>query len=323
MPEALGNRRVEAGGQQQQEGRRRLAPWSYRVSRGRRLTAVLAAAVLAAIAAAVTLAAPARAAAGTWASWTRTGGSGGFTGTESVTGTGFPGATFTSDAARLTVPAGGAAYLNAATPPGTAFGSSQGRPYLNIGTASGDRTSTTTLTFDAPTPASGWAIVVGDVDADQVQIEATGPSGARVPVSGLGFQGAFNYCGGAPLPGTCGGVPGTDEPAWNPAAGVLRGNGADTSGASGWFEPGTAITSLTFRFSTLTPGTPIFQLWLVSLAQPSPPPTPSPSATATSASPSPPPPSPSPSASVSTTPSARPSPSRSLVPSPPLVPVTG
>lgn len=299
LPPTAGNRPAQAGA--------RWRRWGW-------LPAVLCCVA----ATAVVLAGPARAAAGTWGSWTAAGSSGGFTGTETLAGSGFPGGAFTSDATRLTTPTGASAFLNATTPPGTEFGSSQGHPYLNIGTASGDTLSTTTLTFDSPAPASGWAFVLGDVDADQVQIQATGPSGAAVPVSGLGFQGAFNYCNGTPLPSTCGGAPGTDEPTWLPAAGTLRGQRADTLGAAGWFEPNAAITSLTFRFATLTPGTPIFQLWLVSLQQPAPPasPTPSPTPTLTSATGPGRPPSPP-------APSRPPSPSRSSAPSRPLVPVTG
>jgi len=288
-------------------------------------------------AAAVVLAIPARAAAGTWTSWTMAGGRGGFTGTESAAGSGFPGGTFTSDTAKLAIPTGASAFLNASTPPGLVFGSSQGHPYLNIETAKGNTPSTTTLTFDPPAPSSDWAFVLGDVDADQVQIRATGPSGAILPVPALGFQSVFNYCNGTPRPSSCGGT-GTDKPAWDPATGTLKGNGADTSGASGWFAPSAAVTSLTFRFSALTPGTPVFQLWLVSLVQPSPSPSPAPTSSSpapTSSSPAPTSPSPAPASSgpaptSSPSPSASPSPpprppsaSRSLIPGLPPVPVTG
>ena len=306
----------------------------------------LVVAVAAVAAAAVALASPARAVPGTWATWTASGGSGAYTGTGSAAGTGFPDATFASDTVRLTVPGGASTFLNGATAPGAVYGSSQGSPYLNIGTAGGDATSTTTLTFATPTPGSGWAFVLGDVDADQVQVSATDASGAAVPVSGLGFQGSFNYCNGNPLPGACGGAPGTDEPSWSSVTSTLRGNGPDTRGASGWFAPSAAIKTLTFRFSRITPGTPIFQLWLVSLAQPAPTPTPTPTATSSpttpptstptptaTSSPTTPPtsaptPTPSPSASSApASPASSPSPSprvsRTLLPGPPLVPVTG
>ena len=220
-------------------------------------------------AAAAALAAPASAATGTWASWTMAGASGAVTGTELVAGSAFPGGTLTSDTVKLTIPTGASAFLNAFTPPGMVFGSSQGQPYLNIQTAKGNTPSATTLTFGSLTPAGDWAFVLGDVDADQVQVQATDPSGATLPASGLGFQGVFNFCNGTPLPSSCGGTS-TDEPAWDPATATLKGNGADTSGASGWFAPGAAIKSLTFRFSALTTGTPVFQLWLVSFPQPFP-----------------------------------------------------
>lgn len=39
--------------------------------------------------------------------------------------------------------------------------------------------STTTYTFATPTPAGGWGFVLGDVDADQVLVQATGPGAHR------------------------------------------------------------------------------------------------------------------------------------------------
>ena len=118
--------------------------------------------------------------------------------------TGFPAATYVSNSA------GGASvgrqngtntYLSATTPVGAKYGSSKDRPYLNLRPYSqnGAPASVTTYQFDRPTPSSGWTFVLGDVDADQVTITATGVGGVEVSPSDLGFRSVFNYC----TPGVC------------------------------------------------------------------------------------------------------------------------
>lgn len=53
-----------------------------------------------------------------------------------------------------------------------------------------------------------------------------------------------------------------DVPVWDPATATLRGNDAavDSDGATGWFEPTTALRTLTFTF-TRRAGFPVFQTW--------------------------------------------------------------
>ena len=97
-------------------------------------------------------------------------------GTMTIPATGFPTATFMSNSNTITNPGGAAAFLNATTPFGAFFGSSQGRPYLNVPAAPGALPSTVTYTFATPTPATGWGFNLGDIDADTVQIAATGPT---------------------------------------------------------------------------------------------------------------------------------------------------
>jgi hypothetical protein len=209
------------------------------------------------------------AATGGYASWSAGGGSGHFTAAMTPAAAGFPVGELSSDASRLTVPGGSSTFLGGDTPVGVVYGNSRDHGYLNIGTAAGNLTSTTTVTFAAPTPSSGWAFALGDIDADEVQISATGPGGRAVSASELGFQGTFNYCQSVPKPGACAGPgPFTDEPHWDAATATLRGNGADTTGAAGWFEPSTGLTSVTFRFSQIILGTPIYQLWLATLEVP-------------------------------------------------------
>ena len=112
---------------------------------------------------------------------------------------------------------------------------------VNVSTANGITTSTTKLAFDAPTPASGWAFALGDIDADQVEISGTDTAGHPLTAADLGFAGVFNYCAVSPKPGGCTGPgPFTDVPTWHPGSARLVGNGPDTFGASGWFVPAMA-----------------------------------------------------------------------------------
>ena len=204
------------------------------------------------------LAAPlASAAEAAYAEWDLDNGQGTVTVPGSLTGA------FATDASSVTTPAGAGTYLGAGTPFGQDFGSSRGHAYVVIRPATGGKPSTTTITF--ATPASNWGFALGDVDAETVQVSATGPDGNPVDV---GYQGAFNYCATTPKPSSCGSAPATDLPTWN--AGTLRGNGPDTAGASGWFRPAKPIASLTLRMTVLT-GKPVYQLWIA--AHPTPPPT--------------------------------------------------
>lgn len=159
-----------------------------------------------------------------------------------------------------------------ATPFGQVYGSSQNKGYLNLRPAADNAASPsiTTYTFASPTPAAGWGFVLGDVDADQVLVRATGPGGAAVAVGDLGFQGVFNYCDvPSPRPGSCSGVAAPfDLPTWDPATGILRGNAAalDTVGASGWFQPSVPLSTLSFAF-TQREGFPVYQTWFATLTR--------------------------------------------------------
>lgn len=186
---------------------------------------------------------------------------------------GFPAAHIATDSTNPSSPSGTSAFLNASTPFGQAFGSSQGDPYALLRLASGRRPSTTTVSFDTAPDAGSWGFALGDVDAENVRVAAYDASGGELPVSDLGFEDTFNYCDGSPLPGTCHGSRQTDRPRWDPATGTLKGNVADTDGASGWFQPGTRISKLVLT-ATLNAGIPAFQLWIAAhdQAEPTPPP---------------------------------------------------
>ena len=176
---------------------------------------------------------------------------------------GFPTATLSTTSSSTQVASGASAYLNASTPFGAEYGSSQNQPYVLLRTAKSNATSTTTLTFATPTTAGSWGFTLGDIDADLAALSATGANGQPLQPADLGFQSTFNFCQGKPLPSTCGGSTSTDQPHWNSTSGTLTGNVVDTSGASGWFRPGVAIKTLTIRF-TAQSGLPVYQLWAAS-----------------------------------------------------------
>ncbi len=203
-----------------------------------------------------------------YANWAQAGSSGAWTGTTTLSAAGFPVGALTSTSSALTIPTGASAFLSSDTPFGAVFGDSAGHPYANIGTATSQAPSTTTITFATPTPAAGWGFAVGDIDAGTVQIAATDTSNAVVPVAGLGWQSAFNYCATSPRPSSCTGPgPFTDQPTWDPGTATVIGSGTDTFGGAGWFEPTVALKSITFTFA-LQLGVPLFQLWLATLSVP-------------------------------------------------------
>jgi len=190
-------------------------------------------------------------------------------GSVTVPVTGFPAASVTTDSSSVLTPSGASAYLNASTPFGAVFGSSRNEPYALLRTKSGNGpggASTTTITFATPAAAEGWGFTLGDIDADAVQVSATGANGQPLSVADLGFQSTFNFCQGSPLPVTCAGNADTDVPVWNGVAGTLTGNVTDTNGASGWFRPTVPIKSLTIKYSGQT-GIPVYQLWVAALSR--------------------------------------------------------
>ncbi|KJQ52583.1 Serine-aspartate repeat-containing protein D precursor [Microbacterium sp. SA39] len=202
-----------------------------------------------------------------WATWQPLAGSAGaYTTTVQVAAQPELTATMTSDSrgGGVAVISGASTWLSEGTPIGAKYGSSRNQPYLNLRPKADNATgpSTTTYSFASPTPTSGWAFALGDIDADAVRIQAIGPDGQALDAAALGFQGGFNYCapGVAGKP-SCTGVA-TDVPAWDPAALTLTGNAAaaDTSGSAAWFEPAAPISSLTFFF-TRRSGFPVYQTW--------------------------------------------------------------
>ncbi|QIG43355.1 hypothetical protein G5V58_11785 [Nocardioides anomalus] len=206
---------------------------------------------------------PAQALSNLWATWTPiTGTANDYALRMQQASPGFPGASVASDSrAGAQLVSGASTFLGPGTPPGATYGTSRNSPYLNLRPLADRPTSpsTTTYTFDHPTPDTGWAFVLGDVDADQVEVRAVDATGARVSAAEVDswFRGPFNYAGGA------------DQPTWDAASSTLVGNPTrtDTDGASGWFEPDVRLSALTFVF-TQRAGFPVYQTWFVSRARP-------------------------------------------------------
>lgn len=208
-----------------------------------------------------------------WATWQPLAGSAGaYTTTVEVAAQPAIIATMTSDSrgGSVGVISGASTWLSEGTPIGAKYGSSRDLPYLNLRPKADNATSpsATTYSFDSPTPSSGWAFALGDIDADSVRIQAIGPDGQALDATELGFQSSFNYCapGVAGKPSCTGAA--DDVPTWDPATLTLTGNAGaiDTSGSAAWFEPAAPISSLTFFF-TRRSGFPVYQTWFVSQAR--------------------------------------------------------
>lgn len=190
------------------------------------------------------------------------------TGTITITDAkGFPAAAIESNSKGTTGPAS-AAWLDTWTPPGAVYGSSKTKQYLNLGPISSTQPSTTTYTFETPTPASGWMFAFGDVDAEALEISAKDSSGNPVSMSDLGHKSNFNYCNNASgLPTSCGGAQATVTPNWDNSTGRLEApTSVDTNGSSAWFEPTVSLSSLTVK-SISRSGFPVYQTWFAALGR--------------------------------------------------------
>ncbi len=207
-----------------------------------------------------------------WADWDPLAGSANhYTTTMRLPAQGFPAASVASDSrsGSVGVQTGSSMWFGPTTPVGVKYGSSQNRPYLNLRPVADTATtpSTTTYTFDHPTPPTGWAFVLGDIDADQVTVSAKDADGQDLSAAQLGFVQAFNLCDSSPRPGACSTSIG-DVPTWSPGSRTLTGNAGatDTVGATGWFEPTVSLSSLTLVF-TRRAGFPVYQTWFASVAR--------------------------------------------------------
>lgn len=172
------------------------------------------------------------------------------------------------------------AWLGAWTPFGQVWGPSRTtgpvhvEPYLSVGVPSSGG-SVVTIEFTNPTPASGWGFTLGDVDSENVKVEAFDKDNNPVAVAPW-FRSTFNYCNGSPAPSgvTCTGT--QSEPTWDSANTSLLGGGPDTVGASGWFKPNVSVKRIVLT-GTQVVGFPTYQVWIAAdttIPDPPTPPTP-------------------------------------------------
>lgn len=175
--------------------------------------------------------------AGTWAT---------FTATSATLAPGFPDATITSTGG-LSVAT--SETIVGTTPPGVVYGTSSGRTYLSLSTTTTSTTNSVTLTFATPTPASGWSVVLGDVDAEDVTVAGVTAGGLAVTAADLGLVETYTSGTGA-------------APSWDAGSLTVVGEHVDTAGASAWFSPTTSLTSITFT-ATQFVGNPAAWIWLV------------------------------------------------------------
>ncbi|KAG7667873.1 hypothetical protein Ndes2437B_g07915 [Nannochloris sp. 'desiccata'] len=172
------------------------------------------------------------------------------------------------------------ATLTGATPWGQFYGTSSGKTYLSVGvTTMAGASTVTVIDFNNPAPlSSSFGFALGDVDAEKVRIEAIGLDNVPLTSAELGHKGVFNYASNN-----------VDLPVWDPATSTLIGNGPDTNGASGWFQPTKPIAKITLTSERII-GFPQYQVWFASKDCRSPPPPPLLSPPPSSPPPSSPPP---------------------------------
>ncbi|QPZ39167.1 carboxypeptidase-like regulatory domain-containing protein [Paramicrobacterium chengjingii] len=213
-----------------------------------------------------------------YATWGVEGASGSFTGTVGFP-EGFPQATFESDslASATMVPSGSSTWIPDSTTFGAEFGSSRDKPYISLRPAANraGAPSTTTYSFDTPTPAEGWGFSLGDIDAEIITVTATDATGAPVSAENLNLVEAFNYCGqtGSPScvsPPPAFGVPDISQTATSYTMQNLdcpqAQDECDTAGASAWFMPSVPLASLTVTAEWKS-GFPTYQTWFATVTR--------------------------------------------------------
>lgn len=213
---------------------------------------------------------------GGYATFAPAGGANAYTGTITLPA-GFPAVTYTSDSRTLggaQVSSGTSAWIPAGTRFGAQFGSSQGKPYISFGPKSNDAAgpSTTVYTFATATPASGWGVVLGDIDAERLAVSATDATGAPIPSAQLGLT-TFNYCVTTSGPTSC--APGGPVPVATASANSIsvedplcpsQGAFCNTSGEAVSLIPTGAVKTLTV-VSNWKQGLPAYQTWFATTAR--------------------------------------------------------
>lgn len=208
--------------------------------------------------------------------WSISGTSGAFSG-EMQFPAGFPSVTFQSDslASGTMIASGASTWIPESTSFGTEFGSSRDRQYISLRPA-GNREgapSTTTYTFETPSPVGTWGFSLGDIDAETLRVSATDEAGEPVPGEQLNVE-AFNYCGQAGGP-SCDQNQAFSVPTVSIADTVVsleelgcpaEQDLCDTAGASAWFSPSVPLKTLTIEAEWKS-GFPSYQTWFATTAQ--------------------------------------------------------
>ncbi|HET9872621.1 MAG TPA: carboxypeptidase regulatory-like domain-containing protein [Propionibacteriaceae bacterium] len=198
---------------------------------------------------ALVLATPAAAATSVWATFTSLHGSPRLlstTMTQPVAG--FPTAAVVTDSGAGSLVAAAddsSVLLPPDSPLVSKYGSGRGAHYLNLTAHRSDpfSASVTTYTFSHPTPARGWSVILGGLDADRIVLTATDGDGRPLPPAALGFRGPVTSA-----------TADTAQPFWDPATGTILG-APDRTGlpsATVWFEPTAALSTLTLSYSQLS-----------------------------------------------------------------------
>ena len=151
------------------------------------------------------------------------------------------------------------ATLDADTPFGQVFGSSAEKTYVRVDVKA-TAPSVTTITFNTELQANQLGIALGDIDAESVKV--TMLDGATTPVAlsaaQMGARAPFNYAGQPDLPTI---TSGTDEITVADGRCVDPGQECDTTGATAWFQPQSAVKTITLTGTKIS-GLPEYQLWL-------------------------------------------------------------
>jgi hypothetical protein len=251
-------------------------------AKSRRLSFTLLSLALGASLVAITAGPAAAAPSDGYGGWQVTSSQAGYSGTVSVPA-GFPAVTFTSDSrvvGSTPVQSGETVWIPDGTAFGVAFGSSAGKPYINLrpkaDNSASTSASTTTYSFATPTPVGTWGINFGDIDAEILTVSATDTAGAPVSASNLGVQPAYNYCDASPRSSSCSGqtspyvVPTvtsstTTVVVQDPQCPTTSAR-CDTAGSAVWLSPHVALASLTVT-AAWKQGFPSYQTWFATTSR--------------------------------------------------------
>jgi hypothetical protein len=148
----------------------------------------------------------------------------------------------------------------------TVYGSAKNASNLNIRTKTNSiapgssitKKVTVTISFNQPTPPSGWGFSLVDMDVDQVRFRAKDASGISVPITTMAswFIQTFDA---SPV------VNGSNIPSWDPGEVAVIGSestastwrttidtsSGDTEAGAAWFQPNVSLSEMTFEYQSI------------------------------------------------------------------------